>query len=216
MSKAYLTAKNKSRRSIQEEPQILTNSLNEVEEMKRIWVIAENKEEAEWVTGGKQVTKNSLNFIAKARWTLVRHRLAPTINDNTSSADREALVACLMYLYPINIPRIIADEIRDQAVGVSTTIPFPSIVFRLCMEEEVPRGDGHLIGGQRIAYIGLIRDEMNPVSRSRIPKEIPAAQPAGYAQVNVPITQEQSETLAIDAGHSESAPRTSAAPLPSL
>lgn len=86
------------------------------------------------MASGKQVTKASLNFIVKACWTLVRHRLAPTVNDNTLSTDREALIVCIMSRYAINILRVIAKEIRDRAMGLSTTISFLNLVYRLYLE----------------------------------------------------------------------------------
>lgn len=66
-------------------------------------VIAEEKEEVDWVTSGWQVTKDSLNFIEKACWIIVHHRLAPMMNDNTLRVDKTALVACIMSRYTINI-----------------------------------------------------------------------------------------------------------------
>ncbi|MCD9645675.1 hypothetical protein HAX54_034741, partial [Datura stramonium] len=53
--------------------------------------------------------------------------LAPMVHHNTLSANIEDFLACLMSRYLINIPKIIEDEIRDRAVGVSTTIPFLSL-----------------------------------------------------------------------------------------
>ncbi|MCD7452536.1 hypothetical protein HAX54_017365 [Datura stramonium] len=74
-------------------------------------IIAEEKEGAKWVTGIKPIYKESLNFLAKSLWSIVRHHLAPTVNDNALSADRAALVECIMFEYLLNIPRIIATEI---------------------------------------------------------------------------------------------------------
>ncbi|MCE0481051.1 hypothetical protein HAX54_038448, partial [Datura stramonium] len=76
-------------------------------------IIAEDKEEVEWVTGRKSIYKVSLNFLAKSWWSIVRHRLAPTMDDNVLSAHRVALVACIMSEYLLNIPRIIATKIQE-------------------------------------------------------------------------------------------------------
>ncbi|MCD9642261.1 hypothetical protein HAX54_028952 [Datura stramonium] len=59
-------------------------------------IIAEDKERAERVTGIKPIYKASLNFMAISWWSIVRHCLVPTVNDNALSADKEALVACIM------------------------------------------------------------------------------------------------------------------------
>ncbi|MCE0481296.1 hypothetical protein HAX54_038947, partial [Datura stramonium] len=50
-------------------------------------IIVEDKEEAEWVTSRNPIYKASLNFLARSWWSIVRHRLAPTVNDNVLSAN---------------------------------------------------------------------------------------------------------------------------------
>ncbi|MCD7469969.1 hypothetical protein HAX54_009464 [Datura stramonium] len=52
-------------------------------------IIAKDKEGAEWVTSRKSIYKDSMNFLAKSWWSIVRHRFAPTVNDNVLSADRQ-------------------------------------------------------------------------------------------------------------------------------
>ncbi|MCE3215946.1 hypothetical protein HAX54_004149, partial [Datura stramonium] len=48
-------------------------------------IITEAKEDAKWVTSGKPIYKASFNFLAKSWWSIVRHRLAPTVNENVLS-----------------------------------------------------------------------------------------------------------------------------------
>ncbi|MCD7469276.1 hypothetical protein HAX54_008202 [Datura stramonium] len=67
----------------------------------------------------------------KSWWSIVRHRLAPTVNDNVFITERAALVACIMSEYPMNIPRIIATEIREREVKEHTTLPFSSLIYQL-------------------------------------------------------------------------------------
>ncbi|MCD7471823.1 hypothetical protein HAX54_012504, partial [Datura stramonium] len=85
------------------------------------------------------------------------------------SADRAALVACIMSEYLLNIPWIIATEIRERLVKENTTLPFPSLIYQLCMESRVsvfPDID-HMIKNIRMADIALIKYELNPVARVR-------------------------------------------------
>ncbi|KAM3217714.1 putative protein isoform X1 [Capsicum annuum] len=136
------------------------------------WVasfIAENREEASWVTSKGTITKASLNFAAKFWWAIVRSRLGSTSGDNRLTPDRAVLVASIMAGYNINIPRYIVEEIRERALQVTTSIPFPCLVYRLCRESGVPvlPEIDHPVEVTRIQDIGLIRDGTNPVAKFR-------------------------------------------------
>ncbi|MCD7449206.1 hypothetical protein HAX54_050644 [Datura stramonium] len=54
---------------------------------------SKDKEGSEWVIGRKPIYKASLNFLAKSWWSIVRHRLASTVNDKVLRVDKAALVA---------------------------------------------------------------------------------------------------------------------------
>ncbi|MCD7468507.1 hypothetical protein HAX54_006785 [Datura stramonium] len=95
-------------------------------------IITKAKEDAEWVISGKPISKTSLNFLAKSRWSIIRHKLALMVKNNILSADQAALMACIMSKYVQNIPRIIAIEIRERIVKDHTTILFSSLIFHLC------------------------------------------------------------------------------------
>ncbi|MCE3050783.1 hypothetical protein HAX54_048142, partial [Datura stramonium] len=132
-------------------------------------------EREEWVTGRKPIYKASLNFLAKSWWSIVRHRPTPIVNDNMLSADRAALVACIMSEYLLNIPYIIATEIRERVVKENTTLPFPSLIYQLCMESGLsvfPDID-HMITNIRTTDIALIKDDLNLVARVRAPFDGP-------------------------------------------
>ncbi|MCE2056138.1 hypothetical protein HAX54_044106 [Datura stramonium] len=61
-----------------------------------------------------------------------------TDGDNALEEDREVLVASLMLAFPLNIGVVIADEIKSQATTLSTSLPFPCLITRLCREAHVP------------------------------------------------------------------------------
>ncbi|MCD9641266.1 hypothetical protein HAX54_027357, partial [Datura stramonium] len=89
--------------------------------------------------------------------------LAPTMNDNVLSPDKESSEACIMSEYLLNIPRIIATEMRERVVKDHTTLPFPRLVYQLCMESGVPAFPNidHMIMNIRTADIALIKDNLN-------------------------------------------------------
>lgn len=55
-----------------------------------------------------KITKGTLSFVAKAWWTLVRHRLSSSMGDNMLSPDRAELVTSIMEFYDINVAKILA------------------------------------------------------------------------------------------------------------
>ncbi|MCE3049756.1 hypothetical protein HAX54_045722, partial [Datura stramonium] len=91
----------------------------------------------------------------------------PTGNDNVLSADSAALVACIMFEHLLNIPRIIATEIREYMVKENTTLPFSSLIYQICMDSGVPvfPDIDHMITNIRKIEITLIKDDLNPVAR---------------------------------------------------
>ncbi|MCE0482069.1 hypothetical protein HAX54_040448, partial [Datura stramonium] len=107
----------------------------------------------------------------KSWWSIVRYRLAATVNDNVLSTDKAALVACIMSEYLLNIPWTIAIEIRERAVKENTTLLFPSLIYQVCMESRVPvfPDIDHMITNIRTVDIALIKDDLNPVTRVRVP-----------------------------------------------
>ncbi|MCD9644993.1 hypothetical protein HAX54_033621 [Datura stramonium] len=58
--------------------------------------------------------------------------------DNTLAEERVVLRASLMYGFPLNMEAIIAEEINWRVVKFPTSLPFPSLIARLCKEAYVP------------------------------------------------------------------------------
>lgn len=107
-------------------------------------IIAINREETSWVVGGprvnsQQITKNTLNFMAKAWWTLVRNTFCPTTRDNVLSPVYTAVIAELMAEYDFNVAQFIAREIPDRAVGTNVILAFLCMLNLLCLEVRVPK-----------------------------------------------------------------------------
>ncbi|MCD7462477.1 hypothetical protein HAX54_048616 [Datura stramonium] len=82
--------------------------------------------------------KSTLTFVKKFWWAVVRLRLLPTGEDNTLSKDRVVLVVSLVSGFPLNIGAIIIEEMNCRVVKLSTSLPFPCLITRLCREAYVP------------------------------------------------------------------------------
>lgn len=63
------------------------------------------------VGSSTKIMKGVLNFKAKSWWTLVRHRLSPTMTNNVLSPDRATLVTGIMEGYEIDIAKILMRDI---------------------------------------------------------------------------------------------------------
>lgn len=60
-------------------------------------------------------------FISKAWWSVVRHHIVPTTNDNTLGATNLYLVVSFMANIGMNIPWIIVEKIQDRGYS---SIPY--------------------------------------------------------------------------------------------
>lgn len=80
------------------------------------------------------IIKGSLNFTAKAWWTLMHHQLSPTSGDNVLSPNRDSLVASIMEGYEIDTTKIIAREIYNRMVITDIALSFSCILTQLCLD----------------------------------------------------------------------------------
>lgn len=79
-----------------------------------------------------QITKKTLNFVAKAWETLARHSLCPIIGENIPSLVRTTLVTGLTAEYDFNIVQFIFKEINDQTVvGSNMIFAFPCMLMQI-------------------------------------------------------------------------------------
>lgn len=90
--------------------------------------------ETNYIVGGPglnsyQITRNTLNFEAKAWWTLSHHKLCSTIRDNVLSPVCLPFVARLITGYDFNVAQFISRVISDWAVVCSDVIlSFPFLL----------------------------------------------------------------------------------------
>ena len=128
-------------------------------------------EGADWVTEPKgAIKKANLTFTAKFLWLLVRHCLSPTAADNIVTWDREVLMAVMIVGFEVDFAWLLQAVMHERAFKVTTTYPFPCMIFSLCRSASVPIWHvDQLKTPKGIVDIGLIRDEANELSPRRGP-----------------------------------------------
>ena len=96
-------------------------------------------EGADWVTELKgAIKKANLTFIAKFLWLLVPHCLSPTATDINITWDREVLMAAIIAGFELDIAWLLQAVMHERAFKVTTTYPFPCMIFYLCRFVGVP------------------------------------------------------------------------------
>ncbi|MCD7448188.1 hypothetical protein HAX54_039144 [Datura stramonium] len=104
----------------------------------------------------ERIVKSTLAFATKFWWEVVRLRLFPTGGDNTLAEDRAILVASLVLGFPFNMGDIITEDMNYRVVKLSTSLPFPCLITRLCREAHVPI----LVGIDVETYATKVEEEM--------------------------------------------------------
>ena len=113
-------------------------------------------EGADWVTEPTgAIKKANLTFTAKFLWLIVRHCLSPTTADNIATWDQAVLMVAIIARY-------------ERGLKVTTTYPFPCMIFALCRSAGVPIWHvDQLKTQQSTVDVGLIRDEANEFAPRR-------------------------------------------------
>ena len=94
---------------------------------------------ADWVTEPKgAIKKANLTFIAKFLWLLVRHCLFPTAADNIVTWDRAVLIAAMIAGFEVDFAWLLQAVMHEREFKVTTTYPFPCMIFALCRTAGVP------------------------------------------------------------------------------
>ena len=98
-----------------------------------------DREGADWVTEPKgAIKKANLTFTAKFLWLIVCHCLLPTAADNIVTWDRAVLMAAMIAGFEVNFAWLLQAVMHKRAFKVTTTYPFPWIIFSLCRSAGVP------------------------------------------------------------------------------
>ena len=121
------------------------------------------------------IKKANLTFTAKFLWLLVRHCLSPTAVDNIVTWDREVLMAAMIAAFEVDFAWLLQAVMHERAFKVTTTYPFPCMIFALCRSAGVPIWHiDQLKTPQGTIDVGLIKDGANELAPCRGPRpELP-------------------------------------------
>ena len=72
------------------------------------------------------------------RWMVVHHRLSPTAADNIFTWDRAVLMAAMISGFEVDFASLLQAVMHEKAFKVTTTYPFPCMIFSLCRSVGVP------------------------------------------------------------------------------
>ena len=96
-------------------------------------------EGADWVFEPKgAIKKGNLTFTAKFLWLIVRHCLSPVAADNIVTWDRAVLMAAMIAGFEVDYLWLLQAVLHERAFKVTTTYPFPCMIFSLCRSAGVP------------------------------------------------------------------------------
>ena len=84
------------------------------------------------------IKKANLTFTAKFLWLLVRHCLSPTAADNIVTWDRAVLMASMIVGFKVDFVWPLQAATHERAFKVTTTYPFPCMIFSLYRSAGVP------------------------------------------------------------------------------
>ena len=116
-------------------------------------------EGVDWVTEPRgDIKKANLTFTAKFLWLIVRHCLSPTAADNIVTWDQEVLMAAMIVGFEVDFAWLLQAVMHERDLKVTTTYPFPCMIFSLCRSAGVPiRHVDQLKTPQGTVDVGLIR-----------------------------------------------------------
>ncbi|TMW83440.1 hypothetical protein EJD97_001678 [Solanum chilense] len=128
-------------------------------------------EGADWVTEPKgAIMKANLTFTTMFLWLIVRHCLSPTSVDNIVIWDRAVLMAAMIAGFEVDFAWLLQAVMHERAFKVTTTYPFPCMIFSLCRYAGVPIWHVDQLKTPQGSFdVGLIRDGANELVPRRGP-----------------------------------------------
>ena len=71
-------------------------------------------------------------------WKVVRHCISTTAADNIVTWDRAVLMAAMIARFEVDFAWLLQAVMHERAFKVTTTYPFPCMIFALCRTAGVP------------------------------------------------------------------------------
>ena len=69
---------------------------------------------------------------------IAHHCLSPTVADNIVTWDRVVLIAAIIAWFVVDFAWLLQAFMHERAFKVTTTYPFPCMIFPLCRSAGVP------------------------------------------------------------------------------
>ena len=128
-------------------------------------------EGADCVTEPKgAIKKANLTFTANFLWLIVRYCLPPTAAENIVTWDRAVLMAAMIAGFEVDFAWLLQAVMHERAFKVTTTYPFPCMIFSLYRSAGVPIWHVDQLKTPQVTIdVGLIRDEANELAQRRGP-----------------------------------------------
>ena len=103
-------------------------------------------------------------------WLIVRHCLSPTAAGNIVTWDLAVLMVAMIAGFEVDFAWLLHAVMPERAFKVTTTYPFPCMIFSLCRSAGVPICHvDQLKTPLGTVDISLIRDEANELAPRRGP-----------------------------------------------
>ena len=130
-------------------------------------------EGADWVTEPKgAIKKANLTLTVKFLWLIVRHCLSPIAADNIVTWDRAVLMAAMIAGFEMDFAWLLQAVMHKRDFKVTTTYPFPCMIFYLCRSAGVPIWHvDQAKTPQGTVNVGLIINEANELDPCREPRQ---------------------------------------------
>ena len=84
------------------------------------------------------VKKANVPFTVKFLSLIVHHFISPTTADNIVTWDRAVLMTVMIAGFKVDIAWLLQAVMHERAFKVTTTYPFPCMIFSLCRSAGVP------------------------------------------------------------------------------
>ena len=112
--------------------------------------------------------KANLTFKAMFLWLIICHCLSPTTAHDIVKWDRAVLMVAMISGFEVDFAWLLQAVMYERAFKVTTTYPFPCMVFSLCRSAGVPIWHVDQLKTPLVTFdIGLISNKANELAPRR-------------------------------------------------
>ena len=118
------------------------------------------------------IKKANQTFTVKFLWLIVHHCLPPTTANIIVTRDRAVLMTAIIVGFEVDFVWLLQAVMHERAFKVTTTYPFPCMIFSLCRSAAVPIWHVDQLNTPLVTVdVGLIRDEANELAPRGGPRQ---------------------------------------------